>query len=335
MMQSNSATSDFGTKHQKKIILIFKSLFFGAMMWYLYSSIQEKGAGFKEVYRLIISNISTANTLSILFLIILTPLNWACEALKWQTLAKRVEKLSFTDAFRGVLVGLSFGVLMPANVADAAGRVVVLRTNNRLKAIGAALLANGFQFYVSIIFGTIGWVYLVVIEASLQRWYGFLLIFLLICTLIFGLLLLLNRQNAAQYLVHFRWFGYIKPYLDVIVQYQKTELQTAFRWAVLRYLVFTLQFWLVTNIFNIKLSFLVTLMSIFVVFFAKTIIPALNFLGDLGVRETAALFVFGFFDITPTAVVAATLTLWLINILVPVLVGAGWFFLMKKKNPVL
>jgi uncharacterized membrane protein YbhN (UPF0104 family) len=299
------------------------------MMWYLYSSIQQKGTGIKDVYRLVIHHISMANIVAITSLVILTPLNWACEALKWQTLVKRVENVTFTEAFRGVLVGLSFGVLMPANVGDAAGRMVVLRTPQRLKAIGAALLANGFQFYISLIFGTIGWSYLVAVMPSLQHWYGFLLVFLLVITLIFGLWLLLNRQNSEKYLAHFRLFGYIQPYLGVIAHYQKTELQTAFGWALLRYLVFTLQFWLVTYIFQLNLSFFVTLMAIFVVFFAKTIIPALNFLGDLGVRETAALFVFGFFGVAPTAVIAATITLWLINIFVPVIIGTAWFLGFK------
>ena len=66
-----------------------------------------------------------------------------------------------------------------------------------------------------------------------------------------------------------------------------------------------------------------------VVFLVKTITPAFNLLSDLGVREAAALWVFGPFGTSPPVLITATLTLWLVNILVPVLVGLIWVWRLK------
>jgi uncharacterized membrane protein YbhN (UPF0104 family) len=328
-MQNNKSILGFGTIRHKKIILVLKWLFLLLMLWYLYVTIEAKGQGFKDVWQLIKHNISMAHIIELCLVAALTPLNWACEALKWRTLAARVEQLSFVDAFKGVLAGLALGFLMPSNIGDAAGRVMSLQSHHKLKAIGAALLANGLQFYVSLVFGALGWLYLINFEPSLQRWYAYSLCFAMITALIFGLWLFKHRLATERYLAHFGWFRWLKPFVDVIVQYHSSEIIKALAWALLRYAVFSLQFWLLILVFDIKLPLSMALMGIFLVFFAKTILPALNFLGDLGIREGAALYFFGFFGVNPTAVVATTLTLWLVNILLPVLAGMVWILKLR------
>jgi hypothetical protein len=112
--------------------------------------------------------------------------------------------------------------------------------------------------------------------------------------------------------------------VDIIAQYDLSEIRRAFRWALLRYGVFTLQFGLLLLIFDVSLPLSAAVSGIFLVFFAKTLIPALNFLGDLGIREASSLYFFSFYDVEPARIVAVTLTLWCINILLPVLVGIVW-----------
>ncbi len=67
---------------------------------------------------------------------------------------------SFYDALRGILTGLAVGVAVPAQLGDTLGRVAALKSDRRLEAIGAAIISNGIQFYVSVLAGACGWVYL-------------------------------------------------------------------------------------------------------------------------------------------------------------------------------
>jgi hypothetical protein len=329
MVQSNEPFGVYGTKSLKIIGLTVKILLLGAMGWYLYATFQKQGQGFFSIYQLIVNNLTAKNSVILGIVLSLTFLNWAAEAFKWQTLAQRVERLTFWEAFGGVFAGLAMGFVMPNNIGDATGRVMSLKSKERLASIGAALVSNGLQFYVSLLFGTLGWAYFLINQPNLQIWYNFVLLALLISTLAFGVFVLYRRQQASNYLTRFRLFRKIVPYIGIIAHYRRSEVGVAFGWAVLRYGVFSVQFGLLLIVFNIKLSLVAMSASIFLVFFSKTLIPAINLLGDLGIREASSLYVFGFYGVNSANVIATTLTLWTINILTPTIVGA--FYLWKIK----
>lgn len=328
-MQSNTRSWFSRWYSFKKIGWVFKWLLLVAMLSYLYVTIREKGQSLQDVLQLLRERLTANHFAEFAMVILLTPLNWACESRKWQLLAQKIENISFLQSLKGVLSGLALGFIMPNNVGDAAGRVLSLQSHQRLTGVGAALLSNGLQFYVSLFFGTLGWGFFIGQHSTLQNWPQLTLLGVLIVTLVFGIWLIISRKNAERYLERFKWFRWIEPYVDVIAQYDLVEIRRAFRWAVLRYGVFTLQFDLLLSIFDVSLPILTALACIFLVFFAKTLIPALNFLGDLGIREASSLYFFSFYNIAPAQVVAVTLTLWCINILLPVLVGAFWTLKMK------
>ena len=328
-MQSNTPSWSSQLSSLKKIAWVFKLVLLAAMLAYLYFTILEKGQSLKDVYRLLRENLRSPHWIELTIVVLLTPINWACESRKWQLLAQKIENISFLQSLKGVLAGLALGFMMPNNVGDAAGRVLSLQSNQRLTGVGAALLSNGLQFYVSLLFGTLGWAYLISQQSTLQQWPQLMLLGALISTLGFGIWLITKRENAEKYLERYRWFRWIEPYVDVIAQYNLIEIRRAFRWAALRYGVFTVQFGLLLLIFDVSLPVLAAISSVFLVYFAKTLIPALNFLGDLGIREASSLYFFSFYTVEPARIVAVTLTLWCINILLPVLIGVFWVMKMR------
>lgn len=328
-MQSNTPSWSSQLSSLKKIAWVFKLVLLVAMLAYLYFTIREKGQSLKDVYQLLRENLRSSHWLELTIVVLLTPVNWACESRKWQLLAQKIGQISFLQSLKGVLAGLALGFMMPNNVGDAAGRVLSLQSNQRLTGVGAALLSNGLQFYTSLLFGTLGWAYLISQQSMLQQWPQLMLLGLLIVTILFGIWLIIRRKSAEKYLERFRWFRWIEPYVDVIAQYNLTEIRRAFCWAILRYGVFTIQFGLLLLVFDVSLPVLAAISSIFLVFFAKTLIPALNFLGDLGIREASSLYFFSFYTVEPARIVAVTLTLWCINILLPVLIGVFWVMKMR------
>jgi hypothetical protein len=80
---------------------------------------------------------------------------------------------------------------------------------------------------------------------------------------------------------------------------------------------------------GVELPLGVSVSGIGVVFLAKTVTPAFNLLSDLGVREAASLWVFEPFGAPAPVLVTATLTLWVANILMPVLIGLIWVWRLK------
>ena len=262
-------------------------------------------------------------------LVLLTPVNWGFEALKWQILLRRVEETTFWEAYKGVLAGLSLGFALPAQLGDTAGRVLSLRTGARAEAIGASLVSGGMQFYVALVFGAVAWAHHLTVVPTRDNWAGQSLLALLVGLSVLGVGFGLLRRRLIGWLATRPGLHRFAHYWDVGGQYDERELGLALGAATVRYLVFSIQFYIAMRLVGVAVPTAVSASGIGLVFLVKTITPAFNLLSDLGVREAAALWVFAPVGTPAPVLITATLTLWLANILMPVLIGLIWVWRLK------
>lgn len=325
-MQNTQETPPKTSILSEKLFLIIKWVVFALIFIILFKTLQQKQ---ENIYSLIreFQGISIQENLHyFVFIIGLIILNWGFEAKKWQILARKIENITFIDAYQSVLVGLTLGFISPANLGDFAGRLMKLKSKNRSEGIGSILLGNGIQFYVSIIFGVIAYG---VISSKNISIFDQIIFWLLIFILILGVFVFLFRQRITLFLSDFQWVKRYENHLKAITEFDLGEFRTVFFWSVLRYLTFSIQFVFVLIIFQIDISlFELWAISCLVLLF-KTIIPPINFLSDLGVREFSALHFFSLYSVQTSSVVTATFFLWLINILLPVIIGGFLFFKSK------
>ena len=261
-------------------------------------------------------------------LLMLTPVNWGFEALKWQILLQRLERVTFWSAYQGVLAGVSLGFALPAQLGDTAGRVLSLRTN-RASAVGASLVSGGMQFYVALVFGAFAWMHHLASLPDRNTSAGRLLLAVLLFLSALGVVFGMLRRPLIGWLerkVRNRTFA---TYWTIAGQYTNQEIGWALMAATLRYVIFSTQFYLALRLLGIDLPLDVAASGIGLVFLVKTMTPAFNLLSDLGVREAASLWVFAPFAIPAPVLLMATLTLWLTNVLMPVLVGLIWVWKLK------
>ncbi len=312
----------------EKLFLGIKWLIFGIILWILIQTFQQKIPNISSLIFALEKAIVWENIVPIMLLTILVLINWGFEAKKWQILVYKIEPLSFTDAYRSILVGLSLGFITPANIGDYAGRMWQLKSDKKVESIGANLLGNGIQFYVSLIFGAIS--YIIIWEKILtiidQVIFG-----LVIFCLFLGIIVYHKRIKFIEFLQKHFW---IKPYhnhLNALISFTFDEIKQVFGWSILRYLTFSLQFVIVFQIFAVNINWFDLWAVSCLIFLFKTIIPVINFIGDLGVREYAALHFFGLFSVNISAIITATFFLWFINILLPVLMGSFLFLRLKNK----
>ncbi|PWK26611.1 lysylphosphatidylglycerol synthase-like protein [Arcicella aurantiaca] len=252
--------------------------------------------------------------------------NWGFEAKKWQILVRKIENISFIDAYQSVLVGLSLGFISPANLGDFAGRLMKLKSKNRSEGIGLVLLGNGIQFYVSILFGAIAYV---VVLSTKDSKIDQIIFIGVILTLILGVMVFTFRGKITAFFTNFQMVKKYENHLKALSEFDLADFKDIFLWAVLRYLTFSLQFVLVLIVFQVPLPFLQLWAISCLVLLFKTIIPPINFVTDLGVREFSALHFFNLYSVNNTSVFTATFFLWLLNILFPVIIG-GFLFLKSK-----
>lgn len=262
-------------------------------------------------------------------IILLTPLNWALEALKWQKLASKVELINFSEAYRGVLIGLTFSTATPMMIGDYAGKILMLKSDKRLQSIGAILLGNSLQLYVSLLFGTFGYLFFILYSKPSPLILHTLANVILVGALVFGVFLSYHLSDIQLFLSKNHFFEYLKKYLGVLENYTINELKNLFFIATARYLVFSFQFLLMFKIFDINLSNTILLAGIGIIFLTKTIISAINALGDLGVRALTSIYYFSYFGVNITAISSATFMIWLVNVLLPIIFGSIFILQLK------
>lgn len=325
-MQINSKISYFTSN---RVLWWIKTIIFLVILYVTYLLIRQKGGNIDVIMQSFERIYSPKSILLLLIVLVLTPINWAFEALKWQKLASKIENITFWEAYRGVLVGLAFSIATPMMLGDYAGKILMLKSDKRLQSIGAILLGNGMQLYVSLLFGAISYVFFIIWSQPTPVFLHLTIVFILILALFIGLLLSFQFQKVDNLSTKNKILEYILKYISILKYYNLKELRNVFFIASARYIVFTIQFLIVLKIFGVNLSISILLAGIGIIFLAKTLGSVLNFLGDLSIRELTSVYYFSYFEVNTSLIASATLMIWLINVLLPII--AGSLFVLQLK----
>jgi uncharacterized membrane protein YbhN (UPF0104 family) len=319
---------------------VFRKLFWAGklivtslIVLYIYTTFQNEQKGIADIGAELERIISFQHAPVIIAMLVLVPVNWALESKKWQKLAQKVTPTSFWDAFRGTLTGLAVGVAAPAQLGDTIGRVASIRSEKRLEAIGAAVVSNGIQFYVSVIAGALAWYHLM--ETLPMPPFSKNMIGAGLCiVIVMGWIIAGLRSKLVHWQSSRPIFQKLHSYFRIIGVYSSRELLTATFYGAARYIVFLTQFVLALSLFNFDLPLITVSSCIALIFLTKTLIPAINVLGDLGLREFAALFVFKQYNLPAEEIITATFIIWIINVLGPILIGIFliWKYKWKTKK---
>jgi len=303
-----------------------KSVIFVGVALLIYTILLNK-AFFNEEYLSSFQYLKGRNLALLGVTFALLPLNWGLESLKWKYLTKSLEELSFVDAYKGVLTGVCFGLVTPHGIGDYPGRVLQMKSIERIKGTGAVLISRMTQFYITLVLGSVSLLYIFEkLLAPQSLFFQSLLIPLFfLCNVLFLMIFIFNKK-VFSLCKALPWFSVIAPYFKIVEEYNSKDFFIIIALAFLRYAVFTLQFLLLFYVFNIHEGLLTMVMGVFFIFLAKSIIPTLF---DLGIRETSAVYFFQHFSPGNENVLFASLTLWCINIVLPAVLGMFLIFRIK------
>ena len=331
MVQDKELSTPKEKRSWRKLLWVGKLIITLQILSYIYKTFKNEQKGIQDVFAVFKSILTSENSGILIFMLLLVPINWALESLKWRQLAKKVVQISFWDAFRGILTGLAVGVAAPAQLGDTIGRIAALRSDKRLQAIGAAIVSNGIQFYISVFIGALGW-FSVQDKLDLKPSSKVILNSILLLIICLGWIVVLFRKRLTDWHPTRTYLQKLHSYLKIIGEYTDLDLFISTGYGMLRYLVFLTQFVLALSLFNFPLTYLELGSCVALIFLAKTLIPAVNVLGDLGLREFTALFVFKQYNLPVEEIITATFLIWTINVLGPILIGIILIWKYKWKN---
>ncbi len=276
----------------------------------------------------------------LLFIVVLMMfVNWTVESLKWRFIIRKIENLNISTALKAIFSGTSVSVFTPNRIGEFGGRIFFLNKADRIQGIFITLLGSISQLVVTIIAGSLGFLvfpFLYPFTSTnpilLYALFGGIGI-LITLTLVFYFNISILTKFAKNLIKLFsgsiknKLMKKLKNYAAVFSLYSEKELGILLGFSMLRYVVFTTQFFMLLILFDVSPPFLGSIALITITFFTMTMIPTIA-LTELGVRGSVALFFIGLISSNDIGIVTASFTLWFINLAIPAIIGSTFVLRM-------
>jgi hypothetical protein len=260
--------------------------------------------------------------------VLLMPINWGLETCKWYLLVNRMQPLSFMKSFESVLSGLSLAINTPNRIGEYGGRVVYLLPQNRLKGVALTIISSISQLLVTLVLGSIA---LVILKDDLYKvemggthfssilFTGFqfsVLIFVLLTGILF-----FKLEWLVNLVKRIPLFKEKLSFIAVLENLGPRLYWQILFYSFLRFVVFALQYVLLWQVLTVEIDIWEGFWAIALVFLVMAIIPGFA-IADVGIRGKVAISIVGIFSANSIAILAGTAGLWLLNLVVPALIGS-------------
>jgi uncharacterized membrane protein YbhN (UPF0104 family) len=299
--------------------------------WFIYKQVFEKENIWSlfDDYQNIFRDSSKSFLLPVIFLLMLA--NWSVEAIKWRMMIGKIQQVSFSKSLKAVFSGLTISFFTPNRIGEYAGRVFHLDAPGRIQATLVTVVENLSQLLVTMIAGSISLLFYLHLFTSISGAFLISIAVLVVAFIAGSSLLFLNVSLLKSFLNKWRWTKPWLKYTEVFGYYSYRELLPVVMLAALRYLIFTTQFYLLLRVFNIELPYFLSCMLISMTYFVMSLIPTIA-LTEIGVRGAVATFFLGRITNDSLGILNSTLSLWLINLVIPALAGTIFVFMFKLER---
>ena len=295
------------------------ALLFGLLLWYDIFDRED----FQEIKHLFFTELKGENVYWLVACVVLMPLNWAAETIKWGFLVRRVQDVMFWQAYKAVFAGITTSLFLPNRVGDFGGRILFLKSKNAMKVVVSTFVGSWAQQLILISFGFLGFTYFLVILWHVDRIILDLVVALGVGFVIILLFMFLNLEIFVPVFRKIRLiykFPRLIKSVNVLRQYSRRELLRTLLWAFIRYVIYSIQYFLILRFFGIDVDILRGASCIATIYLLQTSIPLPPIVGLLA-RGEIALKIWGIFSANELSILAATFTLWVINLIFPALIG--------------
>jgi len=278
-----------------------------------------------------LGNIKSDKLIYLIVIIVLMPLNWIIETIKWRHLISKTENISFGKSFCAVWAGVTAGTITPNRIGEFGGRIIFLKKENRTSAVPLTLFGDLSQFIVTVVLGLVGFLLLsnnlFFKQADLLQ----LKVLTIILAITFTVISLLVYFNFNSILRFVEKASFLNKFLNK--SYSEIKLSVNNKLYIillsgLRYLIFASQYYLSLLVFGIDIGIFNAFIAISSMYLCVHIIPNIS-IAEIGIRASFAILFIGLFSSNHTATMFSSLLIYIINIAIPVIFGG--IFLIKQK----
>jgi hypothetical protein len=259
------------------------------------------------------------------FVVLLMFLNWFLEAAKWKRLMSHIERISFYRAIESVFCGLTLAIFTPNRLGEYGGRVFFLSPNRRIVGIVAMTVGNIGQLVLTNVFGAVAACFFIYRFVPIDHLVFLAVVILAMAFCLFFIIFYFNIQWLNGILLSFKFTRKYKKFYSILGRYRKEELFKIILFCLARYLVFSFQYFILFVWLIPGLQYLDIVMMTCLLFLIQSALPSLD-LFDVGIRSVTAVELFKHVTNQHVAVIACTASIWLINIIIPAILGTYFVF---------
>ncbi|MFT3979708.1 MAG: lysylphosphatidylglycerol synthase transmembrane domain-containing protein [Ferruginibacter sp.] len=267
--------------------------------------------------------------------LLLMLVNWGIEAWKWRLQLAPLEKISFIRAFKSVMAGCSITMLTPNRVGEFGGRILYVQEEHRLRAITLTILGSISQFLVTLLTGTAGLIVMKYFSGENSTIFhlipGFLSNSLLVAAVIisvFTFMFYLRIGWLIHLLERVKFLSKALKYVKLLEAFTGKQLLTILALSFLRYVVFILQYMLLLKVMGVDVGYALSFWLLSIFYLVMAMAPTIGF-AELPVRATASVELFKLYSPNIVGIQAAAFGIWIINLVLPAIIGSVLIFGIK------
>lgn len=252
--------------------------------------------------------------------LLLMPVNWGLEALKWRTLVRQLQPFTLAQAYRSVLMGLASGFFTPNRILDPVGRVLMLEDENKAKGVLYSLVQTLAQSFASCVFLAVALMLLpsaniLPADVPLRTLNWVAGVFITVITLLYFTMPLWAPK------VRYKRSEKIDNVLRAMAEITYPVLIKVSLTSIVRYAVYSLQYFLMLRFMAVDITSFQALILIPINYFLISVTPSVSF-SELGIRGAFAMLLLGAVTTNTVGAAMAAVTVWAVNYIIPVITGS-------------
>jgi uncharacterized membrane protein YbhN (UPF0104 family) len=316
---------------KKNFTLVFKIAIVCISLWVIYRQVivKENFSQSLAEYRVLLTERRT--WFIIAALLVMMFFNWMIEAVKWQLLMAKIQSVSFGTSIAAIFSGITVSFFTPNRIGEYAGRVLHLDAPARIKAVLATLVGSMNQLLITVIAGVLALLVHMKGPLSDLRFAYSIICGVSIVALTGIVIFYFNVSQFYAFLHRIKFLKRFDKYTEVFTFYHRKELSSITVFSAIRYFIFTTQYVLLLYLFDVDIDAFTAYRLIFLIFLVMAIVPTFA-LAELSIRGSVALYFMAPLSSESTGIVAASFSLWFINLVVPAILGAFTLLFVKLSN---
>ena len=191
---------------------------------------------------------------------------------------RQVQFISFGRAFKAVFSGIAFSISTPNSIGEYVGRVLYMSEGNRIKAIALTIVSNMSQLIITVFMGSLALFFLKdtltksdILSAAFANAIlsASVLVFVILFLFYFRLPWFVKIIDKLPQVKKFSWA------IEAVEHVNATLLVRFLSLSVTRFIIFSLQYFLLFKLYGVEIDIVQCWMGISVMFLVMAAIPTI------------------------------------------------------------